>query len=92
MARFFIEVPHEAEESACLKAVRAFLRTGSHFLTHADWGCKDGEHKAWMIVDVESKNDATMIVPIPYRADAKVVKLNYFTMDEVSELRDYHQG
>jgi hypothetical protein len=92
MARFLIEVPHEAEESACIKAVRTFLRTGSHFLTHADWGCKDGEHKAWIIVDVDSKNDAEMIIPHSYRPEAKVVKLNYFVMDEVGELKDYHQG
>lgn len=38
MARFLIEVPHEPEAVACARAVEIFLRTGSHFLTHADWG------------------------------------------------------
>ena len=58
MARFLIEVPHEAEKVACARAVQVLLKTGSHFLTHADWGCKDGEHKAWLAVDVDSKDEA----------------------------------
>jgi hypothetical protein len=50
MGKFFIEVPHEGEAVACAKAVRVLLTTGSHFLTNADWGCFDGEHKAWVTV------------------------------------------
>jgi len=37
MRRFLIEVPHEAEGAACARVVEVFLKTGSHFLTHADW-------------------------------------------------------
>ena len=55
MARFLIEVPHEAEKIACANGVRILLTTGSHFLTNADFGCLDGEHKAWLIVEGESK-------------------------------------
>jgi hypothetical protein len=54
MARFLIEVPHEAEKVACTLAVRILLTTGSHFLTRADFGCLDGEHKAWITVEGES--------------------------------------
>jgi len=46
MPRFLIEVPHEEETVACARAVKIFLESGSHFLTQADWGCKDGEHEA----------------------------------------------
>jgi hypothetical protein len=81
-----IEVPHEGTKRACLQIVDLFLRTGSHFLTHADWGCKDGEHKSWIIVDVESKEEALGIIPPPYRAQAKVVQLNSFTLSEIDEL------
>ena len=64
MSRFLIEIPHEAEKTACLRAVKVLQETGSHFLTHADYGCLDGEHKAWIIVDVDSKNEARMIKAI----------------------------
>lgn len=83
MARFLIEVPHEAEPVACARTVEVFLRSGSHFLTHADWGCRDGEHKAWFVADVDSKEDARSIVPPYLRPKTKIVKLNYFTFDDI---------
>jgi hypothetical protein len=87
-----IEVPHEAEVIACIKAVQILLETGSHFLTKADFGCKDGVHKAWIIVDVDDKQEARMILPRPYREKAKITKLNYFSLQELEELRQAHQG
>jgi hypothetical protein len=85
--RFLIEVPHDSDRRACTEAVRVFLRTGSHFLTHAEWGCKDDEHKAWIIVEVESKNDARNIVPAEFRPMAKVVQLNRFKPEDVERKR-----
>ena len=55
MHRFFIEVPHKSDLVDCTRAVEIFLRTGSHFLTHADWGCRDNEHKAWLVVEVGTR-------------------------------------
>jgi hypothetical protein len=92
MARFLIEVPHEAKKLECARAAQIFLNTGSHFLTHADWGCLDGEHKAWIIVDVESKEEARYILPPAYRSQAKIVRLNNFTIDEIEEILRHHQG
>ena len=90
MARFLIEVSHEASTVACARAVEVFLKTGSHFFTHADWGCKDGEHKAWIVVEVDSRDEARAIVPPPFRSQAKVVQLNAFTMGEIEDfLRQY---
>jgi hypothetical protein len=91
MTRFFIEVPHEAEEVACARVVQIFLKTGSHFLTHADWRCSDGEHKAWMIVEVDSKEEARSILPPAFRSQAKIVKLNKFTMEEIDEILCQHR-
>ena len=91
MPRFLIEVPHEAETIACAKVVQIFLATGSHFLTHADWGCMDGEHRAWIIVDVESKEEARSILPPAFRPQAKIVGLNRFTMEEIDNIMSRHQ-
>jgi hypothetical protein len=89
MSRFLIEVPHEGTTAACTKAIEVFLRTGSHFLTHADWGCKDGDHKAYLTVDVETRDEARAIVPAQYRAGARVVQLNKFTMDDDRIIRSH---
>ena len=91
-ARFLIEVPHEESTVACARAVEVFLRTGSHFLTHADWGCKDGEHKAWIIVEVDSKDEARNILPPVYRPQAKIVQLNTFSIEEMEDLLRYHES
>jgi hypothetical protein len=91
-ARFLIEVPHEASVVPCALAVEALLKTGSHFVTRADWGCKDGDHKAWMIVEVGSKEEARGIVPPAFRSQAKVVQLNSFTLGEIEEILRQHKS
>ena len=90
-AKFLVEVPHEATTVSCLRAVEAFLKSGSHFLTHADWGCMDGEHKAWIIVDVEDKEQARAIVPPAFRSEAKIVRLNGFSLAQVEDLMRQHK-
>lgn len=91
MARFLIEVPHEAEQLACARIVDVFLKSGSHFLTHADWGCRDGVHKAWIIAEVESKSDAVSLLPPALRAQARIVRLNCFTPEEIARILSEHE-
>jgi len=91
MPRFLIEVPHEAKKEACDRAVRVFLETGSHFMTNADWGCSDGEHKAWFVVDVDTREEAKQILPPAFRLQAKIVELTKFTMADVDTSRGYHE-
>ena len=90
-ARFLIEVPHEATVAACVRAVEVFLQAGSHFLTHADCGCKDGEHKAWIVVEVDSKDEARCIVPPAFRSAAKVVQLNAFSVKDIEDTLRQHK-
>ena len=92
MARYLGEVPHDNRKEACEMAVRAFLETGSHFVTGADWGCSDGEHKAWMIVDVGSKDEALSILPPLFRNSAKVTSLERFTLDRRGGIIGVHPG
>ena len=91
-ARFLIEVPHEEAPVACARVVDVFLKTGSHFLTTADWGCKDGVHKAWIVVEVDSKEEARGIVPPAFRAQARIVQLNAFTLEEVESILHDHES
>jgi len=90
-ARFLIEVSHEATKVACARAVEVFLKTGSHFFTHADWGCKDGVHKGWILVEVDSRDEARAIVPPVFRSQAKVVQLNAFSMEEIEDILRQHK-
>ena len=91
MPRCLIEVPHEEDESSCVKAIRVFLKSGSHFLTRAEFGCKDGEHKAWIIIEVDSKEEAQNIVPHVYRDVAKITQLHLFTVDDIDGIFEHHE-
>ena len=92
MARFLIEVPHGATKEACDQAIAIFHQTGSHFLTHADWGCLDGVHSAWIIVDVPHKDDARFILPPVLRSTAKITQLTTFTAKDILNPEEFHQG
>jgi hypothetical protein len=90
MPKFFIEIPHEDEKVACLRAIKVLQETGSHFLTRADYGCLDGDHTARIMVEVDNKNDALMIVPRAFRPRARVVQMNTFSVQEIDELLKHH--
>lgn len=92
MGRFLIEVPHEENTAACARVVEIFLKTGSHFVTHTDWGCMDGEHKAWLIVEVDTKEEARTILPPAFRSHARIVGLNKFTMEQIDEILAQHRN
>ena len=61
-------------------------------MTHADWGCRDGEHKAWIIIEVDNKEEARRILPPAFRSLAKIVSLNKFSMEEIDDILRQHQG
>ncbi len=90
MARFLIEVPHPPDTLSCARVVQVFLASGSHYLTHADWGCSDNVHKAWMVVEVDSKAEAMAIVPPAFRHDATIVRLSRFTMAQIERTLARH--
>ena len=90
MARFMIEVTHESEPITCAKVVKLFLSSGSHLLTHADWGCMDDDHRAWIVVDVANKNEAMTLVPPALRPAARVIGLNTFSLDQINAVLEKH--
>ena len=92
MPRFMIEVDHEEKVASCDVAARMLLTTGSHFLTHADWGCYDGVHTAWLVVEAGTREEARAILPPLCRAQARGVGLNAFGLEQLDELVALHGG
>ena len=90
MPKFLIEVPHDSDVVECSRAVQVFLSTGSHFLSNAEWGCLDGVHSAWMIVEVESKAEAMAIVPPVFRHGTRIVGLNRFSLPKIEAFLARH--
>jgi len=90
MTRYLVEVSHEASPIACAVGVQMFMTSGNHFLANADWGCEDGEHKAWMIVEAENREDVRSIVPFAYRPQTKIVALRQFRPQELDDIVRHH--
>ena len=90
MKKFLIEVPHGDDKRDCINAMKIFLQTGSHFLAKAEWGCFDGIHKAWLIVEVESKDEARQIVPPAFRSQAKIMGLSQVTQKDLDNILEQH--
>ena len=90
MPRYYIEVPHEPDKVSCLRAIKALLESGSHFLTKAEYGCQDGDHTARLIVELEDKDEALMVVPPFYRENTKIVRMSIFEKDKVDRMLEVH--
>ena len=86
MTRYLIEISHDDEHDACVKALHAIMQYGSHFFTQADWGCKSGVHSGWLIVECDDCDQALQMLPPDYRQNARVVELNRFTKEQIASL------
>lgn len=86
MPRFLIQIPHGDEHEACVRALEALETRGSHFVTHAEFGCRDGYHSALLVSEFESRAEAQQIVPPEYRQEARIVELGTYTHDQIAAL------
>jgi hypothetical protein len=79
MERYLVVVPHT--EESCTKALKQIEAIGS--ITRYDFGCKDGEHTGWVVIEAESKKEALLVVPPLERPNARVIKLVRFSPEDV---------
>ena len=86
MQRYLIELTHEDEYTACVKALEAVERYGAHLLTQLDWGCEDGTHVGWLIAELGSRDEAMLMVPPELRHEARIVKVSKHTKEEIASL------
>ena len=79
MNRYIVISPHT--EADCTKAIQRIEAAG--YITHFDWGCKDGDHTGWTIVEADNAAEALMVVPSLERTKARAVRLVKFTPEDV---------
>lgn len=86
MGKFLIEVKHGGDKSSCLLGIQSFLSSRSHYVSSVEWGCVEGEQKAWLILKTENKETAMKILPAAYRQNAKIIELHKFTIKEIDQV------
>ena len=79
MNKYLIEVSQSSYKLSNRRAAYIFNRSGSHFVTHAEWGFLDGEYKAWLVAETENKREAMRILPSAYRQSAKIILIKKFS-------------
>jgi hypothetical protein len=79
MDRFLIISPHTAKN--CADTLKQVLYTG--FITHFDWGCADGEHTGWAIIEAKDAKEAALVVPPSQRSTTRAIQLNKFSPEEI---------
>jgi len=82
MKRFLVISNHTAGD--CIRALKEVLALG--YLVHFDWGCKDGEHTGWAVLEAEDKAQALLSVPPFLRNQARVVQLTKFQAEKVAAM------
>ncbi len=92
MEKFLIEIRNGGDRASCLQSIQSFLSSRTHFVTSVEWGCIEGEHKAWLIIKTGNREDAMRIIPAAYRQNAKITRLHKFTGKEIDESMIEHPG
>lgn len=82
MERYLVETPHS--ENNCIMLLDEVSAMG--YLHHFEWGCEDGVHSGWAIIEAESEEEALMVVPLIARDSARAVRLTKFSPEMVREL------
>jgi hypothetical protein len=85
MPKYLIETPHT--ERDCRMLIDQIHAAG--YLHHFDWGCEDGVHCGWAILEAEDKSQAMLAIPALARPEAQVVRLTKFTR---AGAKDMHRG
>jgi hypothetical protein len=86
MPRFLIETQHGDDHEGCVRSLDAITTYGSHLVTHTEFGCEDGVHFGWLIVDVDSHEEAKQLVPPQYRSRARIVRLRKWSKEQIEEM------
>jgi hypothetical protein len=82
MDRFLVISPHTAAD--CKQALKEVHAAG--YITHFDWGCMDGDHTGWVVLEAENAKEALMVVPSLQRHSARAVKLVKFAPSDIEKM------
>ncbi len=69
--------------------LNSLVQGGAHVLANAEFGCEEGVHKSWLIIEAENDYYARLMVPPVLRDSALLVRLSKFTSEEITGHRSH---
>ncbi len=84
MARYLIASKHEAED--CMRALDEELKKGPGILDKFYYGCKEGDHTGYAIVETKNLSEAMALVPDFLQESACITKVDKITPSEIKSL------
>ena len=82
MDRYLVISPHTPAD--CKQALKEVHAAG--YITHFDWGCMDGDHTGWVVLEAENAKEAMLVVPSLQRNSARAVKLVKFAPSDIEKM------
>ncbi len=84
MTSYLIASKHTEEN--CIRALDEMLAKGPRLLEQFVFGCKDGDHTGYAIVDAKNKSDALAMIPDFLQDDACITKVDHFSPADIRAL------
>jgi hypothetical protein len=84
MTKYLIASRHEPAD--CLRSLDEVLSKGPGILDKFVYGCKEGDHTGYAIVDAKSLSDALAMVPAFLQDTACLTKVDKYTPMEIKSL------
>ncbi|HUJ16575.1 MAG TPA: hypothetical protein VL197_01145 [Nitrospirota bacterium] len=84
MTKYLISSRHEAAD--CSRALDEVLAKGSGILDKFVYGCREGDHTGYALVDVKTLSDALAMVPGFLQESACITRVEKFTPAEIRSL------
>ena len=82
--KYLIQSPHTKLE--CLRELDEISAKGQKSLEQFFWGCGQGDHTGYAIVDAKSAGEARGLVPEFIREKARIIELVQFTPEQIKSL------
>ena len=84
MAFYMVTATHEPEQ--CLDALGEIMAKGTDSLNKFVFGCKEGDHTGYAIIDAENRSAALDVLPDTMQETACVAKVDRFTPADIKSL------
>ena len=85
---FFVQAPHTQEQ--CMQTMLEFKDKGETLLSNFEFGCMSGDHTAYAFIKGISKENVRLMLPESMQKDAKITKVDQFTVDQIEKIHKQH--